>query len=398
MVLQNQKSALRSKKKYSNTVYAFRKFLANFLGKLFGQAVFLLNEELKNRIVYKSYWGRGASYKQFVHISIFFITIGVFLTGLYSRLSSTSASQQNYFLSNNQFIVGNIDVLEQGGSLQTILVSDANTRFKYTEYIVQGSETLDSISTQFGIGKKYIKDSNTHIFNSYARYTNENLNAGEKLVIPEINGVIIEVQTSDTLNSIVSRASGKLDEVLGVNGLLSENDTLAGITKILVPNGSLPEPEPPPPEIPYENIFRLPTNMGVGVVASGELRGVLFGNPLSNPDCGGYSWSRGYAEWHTAVDLAKWGGCPVRSVAAGTVTYAGWSSGGQGYNVRVYHGNGIETYYYHAETIWVQTGDYVGLGQEVMYMGETGLSYGVHLHMELRVDGVPVDPVYYIPY
>lgn len=350
---------------------------------------------IKKVLVYRSFWGRGGNYKRLLHFSILLITFLIFVSGLTNRFASISNTSALAFSGEP---VGILDLLVQGGSLQTVLIGDKNIRFKYFEHIVQDGESLESIALNYNVSKNTIKDSNTFLFGSYERYTNENLNPGEKLIIPEINGVVLEVREGDTLESLTAKASGVIEEVVGVNGLISANASLAGISKLLIPNGSLPSPAPPPPTVPYQNFYRNPTNQGVSIIAAGEIFGIPLGNPLSNPDCIGYVWSRGYLPWHPAVDLAKGGGCPIRAVASGVVTYSGWSNGGQGYNVRIDHGNGVETYYYHAETLWVRTGDYVVLGQEIMYMGCTGFCTGTHLHLELRVNGIPIDTAPYIPY
>ncbi len=126
-------------------------------------------------------------------------------------------------------------------------------------------------------------------------------------------------------------------------------------------------------------------------------RGV-FSNPLSHPGCAGYTYSRGFTGYHRGVDLAKGSGCPIRAIATGKVEYAGWSPLA-GFNVRIDHGGGITSIYMHGNgTFWVNAGDRVQQGQEIMYMGTTGNSTGVHLHVELRKDGYAVNPAGFIPY
>ena len=94
-----------------------------------------------------------------------------------------------------------------------------------------------------------------------------------------------------------------------------------------------------------------------------------------------------------------WPGCPISAIASGKVVYAGWSQYGEGYNVRIDHGGGIVSHYYHGNgDIWVKTGDHVEQGQLIMFMGTTGNSTGVHLHLSLFKDNVAVDPAPYIPY
>ena len=83
----------------------------------------------------------------------------------------------------------------------------------------------------------------------------------------------------------------------------------------------------------------------------------------------------------------------------GTVIYSGWSSGGEGYNVRIDHGGGIVTHYYHGNgELYVKAGDKVQQGQPIMYMGTTGNSTGVHLHFSLFYKGRAIDPAPYVSF
>jgi murein DD-endopeptidase MepM/ murein hydrolase activator NlpD len=133
--------------------------------------------------------------------------------------------------------------------------------------------------------------------------------------------------------------------------------------------------------------------------ALGSLPKGTFDDPLTSPKCSGYRQTRGYTSAHNGADLAKNGGCPIRAVAAGTVTYAGWKGYGAGYTVIIDHGGGVETQYLHGDgNIWVKAGQHVSKGQDIMYMGTTGNSTGVHLHLTLKYKGVAIDPSPYIPY
>ena len=81
--------------------------------------------------------------------------------------------------------------------------------------------------------------------------------------------------------------------------------------------------------------------------------------------------------------------------AAGTVIHAGWL-GGYGNLVVVDHGNGLATAYAHASSILVGVGQQVSQGETVSLVGSTGNSSGPHLHFEVRVNGVAVDPLLYL--
>lgn len=64
--------------------------------------------------------------------------------------------------------------------------------------------------------------------------------------------------------------------------------------------------------------------------------------------------------------------------------------------VRIEHGNGYSTLYAHLNKVYVKLGDEVKQGQDIGYMGNTGNSYGAHLHFEVRKDNVRIDPTEYI--
>jgi murein DD-endopeptidase MepM/ murein hydrolase activator NlpD len=105
----------------------------------------------------------------------------------------------------------------------------------------------------------------------------------------------------------------------------------------------------------------------------------------------GMRWGR----MHEGIDIGCAYGAPNRAAAAGTVIYAGWMSG-YGNLVVVDHGNGLSTAYAHASSLAVSVGQSVVQGQTVSYVGSTGHSTGPHLHFEVRVNGVAVDPLAYL--
>jgi murein DD-endopeptidase MepM/ murein hydrolase activator NlpD len=123
------------------------------------------------------------------------------------------------------------------------------------------------------------------------------------------------------------------------------------------------------------------------------------------PSAAGFIWpvngtvTSGYGlRWgrmHEGIDISAPTGTPIWAVAPGTVIYAGWL-GGYGYLVVVDHGNGLATAYAHASSILVAVGQDVAQGDTVALVGSTGHSTGPHLHFEVRVNGVAVDPLLYL--
>lgn len=102
-----------------------------------------------------------------------------------------------------------------------------------------------------------------------------------------------------------------------------------------------------------------------------------------------------WGQMHEGIDIAASSGTPIRAAAAGTVIHSGWL-GGYGNLVVVDHGNGLATAYAHASAILVGVGVQVSQGETVALVGSTGNSSGPHLHFEVRVNGVAVDPLLYL--
>lgn len=98
---------------------------------------------------------------------------------------------------------------------------------------------------------------------------------------------------------------------------------------------------------------------------------------------------------HTGMDIANAQGTNIYSSAAGTVKFTGWY-GGYGNLVIITHGNGVDTYYGHCNTILVSAGQSVEQGQLIAKMGNTGNSSGPHLHLEVRLNGVAQNPQTYV--
>ena len=98
---------------------------------------------------------------------------------------------------------------------------------------------------------------------------------------------------------------------------------------------------------------------------------------------------------HTGLDIAASKGTPIKAAAGGTVIYSGWK-GSLGKLVVIDHGNGVETYYAHCNSLVAAKGETVSQGQVIAYVGSTGNSTGPHLHLEIRVNGVAKNPQNYL--
>ena len=103
----------------------------------------------------------------------------------------------------------------------------------------------------------------------------------------------------------------------------------------------------------------------------------------------------GTARVHDGVDYGAPSGMPIRAAATGRVIAAA-PRGGYGNATIVDHGGGLATLYGHQSEMFVTAGMTVAAGQVIGTVGSTGFSTGPHLHFEVRVGGVPVDPLAYL--
>jgi len=132
---------------------------------------------------------------------------------------------------------------------------------------------------------------------------------------------------------------------------------------------------------------------GAGSTGTGTPSASGFIWPVNGPVVSGYGmrWGR----LHEGIDISASSGTPIWAAASGTVIHAGWL-GGYGNLVVVDHGDGLATAYAHASAILVGVGQQVSQGESLSLVGSTGNSSGPHLHFEVRVNGVAVDPLLYL--
>jgi len=335
----------------------------------------------KRRLVSRLYWGRGNYYKNLTHVIMISMTLIAALTGIALRFNVQAENS----LSSSDTILGTDDLLQQGGSIETVLPQEVSAsavglNIRTQKYIVEEGETLQSIAEEYDISADTIRWASEDV---PELFFSDRVQAGWELTIPDIDGVLHKVQPGETIDKIIAQTYSANDEanrfnIIEFNNLQPPYDLISG-QDIFIPDGNLRRigPEGTIDEIP---------------------RGI-FSDPLSHPECNGYALSRGFTDYHNGLDLAWWKGCPISSVANGVVEYAGWASAGQGYMVRIDHGGGIKTEYFHGNgEYWVRTGDRVTQGQQIMGMGSTGYSTGTHLHIILWKDGYAVDPDPYIPH
>lgn len=96
---------------------------------------------------------------------------------------------------------------------------------------------------------------------------------------------------------------------------------------------------------------------------------------------------------HDGIDIAGLGcGSPIYAANGGRVVIAGWYYGYGNY-IEINHGNGVTTFYGHLNSVNVSKGQTVSKGQRIATMGNTGYSYGCHLHYGTKVNGSSANPL-----
>lgn len=103
----------------------------------------------------------------------------------------------------------------------------------------------------------------------------------------------------------------------------------------------------------------------------------------------------GVRSMHSGIDLAAPRGTPIKASEGGIVIYSGWY-GGYGRVVIVDHSKGYTTLYAHLDKIAVSVGEKLRQGDVVGYEGATGYATGPHLHFEVRQQGKPQNPMFYL--
>jgi murein DD-endopeptidase MepM/ murein hydrolase activator NlpD len=140
----------------------------------------------------------------------------------------------------------------------------------------------------------------------------------------------------------------------------------------------------------------------------GQVQGMTGGGTLLMPVHGWKSSDFGerydpfYRVWqlHAGTDFAAPGGTPIHAAADGRVIQAGWSGGYGNYTCLghgEFRGASFSTCYGHQSKILVHVGEYVRRGDVIGLVGTTGASTGFHLHFETRFNGVPRNPLPYLP-
>ena len=199
------------------------------------------------------------------------------------------------------------------------------------------------------------------------------------------------VVAGDNLWTIARRHSAPLAAILPWNDGVDPDRLMTG-QRILVPGGSKMRPAQP-------SAGR--TSIAPRAAARNATKPTAARAPSPSGSTGDHLWplairgtiSRGFSAAHPGLDIAAPTGTPVRTIAEGTVTWAGWKGNGGGYVVVIRHAGGMRSTYNHNSKVLVEVGEAVERGQTIAQVGSTGWSTGPHLDVRIEMGGRFVNPM-----
>jgi murein DD-endopeptidase MepM/ murein hydrolase activator NlpD len=118
--------------------------------------------------------------------------------------------------------------------------------------------------------------------------------------------------------------------------------------------------------------------------------------PLEDVVTSRYGWRKG--RMHYGIDINCNVGDTIYAAFSGRIRYSKFNDGGYGNLVVIRHYNGLETYYAHLSKLFVAPNELVVAGQPIGLGGNTGRSYGAHLHFEVRFYDLPINPEFLIDF
>lgn len=261
-------------------------------------------------------------------------------------------------------------------------------RYEAVIYRVTRGDAMLSIADQFKVKSETILYVNKQLEDNP-----HNLKPGMELTIPPVDGLYYEWKDGDSFESVADKFDTTVDEIINFpgNNIDLTNPGIEPGTTVMLPGGSreLRNWAADLQTAARSNNGSTGTSdfganaCGGGPVASG------FGWPADDHSLSGNPYGPG----HLGIDISAPEGSNVYASGSGVVTMAqGGYNYGYGNVVQIDHGNGYVTVYAHLSQINVSPCQPVGQGTLVGLSGNTGNSFGAHLHFEIRIGGTNVNP------
>ncbi len=321
----------------------------------------------KFQITRKLIVGRGSLQQPASHLAVLTLAVAIFLAG--NVFSGTPLVRTTVASERGADFTAIPDTLAAPATPDT-KTSDFIRKEAIT-YIVQPGDTLSTIGTAYRMTYDAIR---------YANNLDEGalLTVGQKLIIPPVDGVLHTVVKGDTVESLAKKYDVSPQAIVDFNYLF-EPFALAVGDKVMVPEAKIPQPVKPAPA-PY-----------YAVTPSGPTGPVSGGT-------GQFLWpvvpryiTQYFSSYHNGIDIG--GSSPIFATDGGRVVAAGWNPWGLGNSVKIDHGNGYSSTYGHLSRIDVSVGQNLVRGQVIGQTGNTGHSFGTHLHFIIQQGNRTLNPL-----
>ena len=267
--------------------------------------------------------------------------------------------------------------------------------YNVKQYTVTDNDTL------FVIADKFKLKPDTILWGNPELAQNPNiLSTGKTINILPVDGALRVVMKGDTLEKIAKYFHGKVQDILNFpgNDLDPVNPQLHEGQMIVIPGGWRDQVVwalPAPPQ------GRATTGRGWSTepgACPGPFDGASGTGAFAWPTPNHYLSGWDFKSDHPGIDIAAKTGTPIYAADSGVIVFAGVSNYGYGNLIIIDHGDGFQTAYGHLSQINVSCGQSVFQGNLIGLAGNTGNSFGAHLHFEIRSNqGGRVNPWSYLP-
>jgi murein DD-endopeptidase MepM/ murein hydrolase activator NlpD len=270
--------------------------------------------------------------------------------------------------------------VERRLTLKTIIPQ--RPRYEPVTHTVQRGDSITAIANEFSIKPDTLLFANYDILED----SPDGLRPGQELNVPPTDGILVQWKKGDTLDKIAVEYEANPEEILGWPGNkidLTDPKIKTG-QWVMIPGGS---------RASLAKVVETAGGSGANGCPSGAASRSFWVWPAGNHFLSGNDYSAG----HPGIDIAAREGDAIFAANNGVVTMSqdGWNFG-YGNIIQIDHGNGFVTVYAHLSVRNVSKCQSVFGGQLIGAGGNTGNSFGAHLHFEIRLNGSHVNPWGYL--
>lgn len=354
----------------------YLKFLKSYFSLRFGH-IFRRFEFHKSKLVDSLISQRGRWTRPFAHsgvVGIVFlgITIGPAIVAQVREGSPSPVMAE-------EGIGGAVLGISAGSLAETVNTQiSEKPRADIVQYQIQEGDTVSKISEKLGVSEDTI-----YWENSITAKTK--LITGDILQILPVSGIKHTVSRGETVNSIAEKYDISAQAIVDWPFNTFVNDetfALAVGQTLIVPNGVKPDEVPASPR---QYLARQTPDAGSPVTGSGSWVWPTQGR-----------LTQYFAWYHPGVDIANRDAPAIVAADSGKVALVSAGRVGYGNHIIIDHGNGFSTLYGHLSSFNVSQGQNVGKGSVLGVMGSSGRSTGIHLHFEIRMNGMAQNPLSYL--